>query len=651
MSFIYKMHFSDFHKHILVATLILLLSLKSLDSFAQQIVGADISMEVNSDFAIYNRMIVTLNLYVANAPSASFEETLSVSRKTDTKPLESVLVQRVGPSKLLNSGNPKCVENNGVKIFHEVYVGEFYLNTIIYKKTEGHFMIYDGCCRYPGLDNIANPSTTPISVILDFPPAYIHPFTNSSPTFLTPNVSYICKNDAASIMLGAKDGNGDELRYSLIDPLGGFTTADMPYSDELGLNKPNATWATGFNKNNQIKGSPSMKIDSKTGVLSVTSSILGLFTVSILVEEFRNGVKIGSNRREVAINVIDCTASTVSKPIVKKNGVEVNKVELCIGSSTTLETDNNLGMNFQWQKNGQNIPNENSFNLTVVEKGVYNVIKSDKNTCLREAISDKVEVIDANPAPVIKASKEWACGTEDVKIELVSNPSGTSVDWYSADNRLNIIAPFIIVNNDSRISAKFVSPNSCGQLFSNEVQVIYGQKKPSLVVLTYPNGYKICPDELIEVGMTNNEALQQYKWYKNNVPILDGYNPTMVFSDNGIYKLEVSEGSCEKAIVEFNVTYKNDCPVEPILQLYYPQVFTPNGDGINDNWVVYNLNLFPDFEIFIYDRWGKIIFHSLNDLNPWDGKSNGIKVPAGNYPFKIKRPGEQDVTGSIEVLY
>ncbi len=71
-------------------------------------------------------------------------------------------------------------------------------------------------------------------------------------------------------------------------------------------------------------------------------------------------------------------------------------------------------------------------------------------------------------------------------------------------------------------------------------------------------------------------------------------------------------------------------------------VFTPNGDGINDEWTIENADQFPDFEIEIYNRWGQLVYfhkgYGFGDSveNKWDGKSiKGKDLPVGTYYYII----------------
>jgi len=67
--------------------------------------------------------------------------------------------------------------------------------------------------------------------------------------------------------------------------------------------------------------------------------------------------------------------------------------------------------------------------------------------------------------------------------------------------------------------------------------------------------------------------------------------------------------------------------------LSYPTAFTPNGDGLNDQFVVYG-SFVNSFRMSIFNRWGEMIF-STEDINQgWDGTMNGTLVPEGTYVFR-----------------
>jgi gliding motility-associated-like protein len=70
--------------------------------------------------------------------------------------------------------------------------------------------------------------------------------------------------------------------------------------------------------------------------------------------------------------------------------------------------------------------------------------------------------------------------------------------------------------------------------------------------------------------------------------------------------------------------------------LIAPKYFTPNGDTYNDFWEVKGLNNYPQAEVSIFDRYGKLI-SVLNITKPtWDGKFNNNLLAADDYWYVLR---------------
>ena len=68
--------------------------------------------------------------------------------------------------------------------------------------------------------------------------------------------------------------------------------------------------------------------------------------------------------------------------------------------------------------------------------------------------------------------------------------------------------------------------------------------------------------------------------------------------------------------------------------VHVPDVFTPNGDGINDFFEVKG-DASSDIQVLIYDRWGTPIFHNSINVRHWNGAINGQPAPSGPYFYRI----------------
>ena len=77
-------------------------------------------------------------------------------------------------------------------------------------------------------------------------------------------------------------------------------------------------------------------------------------------------------------------------------------------------------------------------------------------------------------------------------------------------------------------------------------------------------------------------------------------------------------------------------------------VFTPNGDGVNDFLqFIYEGN--EPFEASVYDRWGKVVFQTNTYNKVWDGKINGQEAPEGTY-FYVVKVGDAIYRGTVTLL-
>jgi len=90
------------------------------------------------------------------------------------------------------------------------------------------------------------------------------------------------------------------------------------------------------------------------------------------------------------------------------------------------------------------------------------------------------------------------------------------------------------------------------------------------------------------------------------------------------------------------VTDSNGCVgYDTVLVDVYPDVFipsgfTPNGDGLNDDWELDYMDQFPEVEIEVYNRWGQQLFYNQGYTQRWDGTYNGKDLPEGTYYYVIK---------------
>jgi gliding motility-associated-like protein len=92
----------------------------------------------------------------------------------------------------------------------------------------------------------------------------------------------------------------------------------------------------------------------------------------------------------------------------------------------------------------------------------------------------------------------------------------------------------------------------------------------------------------------------------------------------------------------------------PLIPIDIPQFLSPNGDGLNETWILKNLEQYPEIEVKVYNRWGNLVFEADPYENDWNGHyrgTNSESLPAASYFYVIdtKKKSQDPITGFIEI--
>lgn len=143
----------------------------------------------------------------------------------------------------------------------------------------------------------------------------------------------------------------------------------------------------------------------------------------------------------------------------------------------------------------------------------------------------------------------------------------------------------------------------------------------------------------LEVAFYSNPtpAAQFYKWsiYHSSELIVTRNDKDIryTFSEPGSYRVvcSVNNATCASDSMEVTVAVAES-------YLAVPNVFTPNGDGKNDEFRVAYRSL-RDFHIWVYNRWGKLVYESTDPAKGWDGNINGRPAAEGAYFYVVRAMG------------
>ena len=111
------------------------------------------------------------------------------------------------------------------------------------------------------------------------------------------------------------------------------------------------------------------------------------------------------------------------------------------------------------------------------------------------------------------------------------------------------------------------------------------------------------------------------------------------YSLDGItFELNATFYDVEGGLYTVYVNERNGCGVTSMVHLHFviPKFFTPNGDGIHDTFDLKGIEYYNSSEVFIFDRYGKLLKSSKNQSFTWDGTFNNELLPNSDYWYIVK---------------
>lgn len=184
----------------------------------------------------------------------------------------------------------------------------------------------------------------------------------------------------------------------------------------------------------------------------------------------------------------------------------------------------------------------------------------------------------------------------------------------------------------------------CGSPIGIDSVTVYLPSAQSLQA-TASTDLEICEGDPVSLSVTSTGGSQPYfvQWTTfagpDTVPSANAAQNTFTPTASGLFVVTVQEGCGDQASDSIVITM-NDCSVEA------PNVFTPGGDGNNDLLVFKGLEDYPNSALFVYNRWGNLIYEDANYQNDW----NGNKVSDGTYYYVLKLNDGRNQTGFVTII-
>ena len=310
----------------------------------------------------------------------------------------------------------------------------------------------------------------------------------------------------------------------------------------------------------------------------------------------------------------------------------------CTGSDLRLEAVNGSVFTYRWNgPNGfnQQVRNPFLYNVSNKDSGLYTVLVKTEVGCTR------IDSFTVTVFPGTKAIVSAGGNICEGKSIALSASGGIRYQWLPATGLSDSTSANPVASPVDTISYKVIVTNQYGCKDSGQVPV-YVYKK--LVVNAGPDKTIFEGDTVTLNGSVKGSPVDIY--WTPSLYIQNGNTATpLVYPvDNTVYTLFAASGlGCP---VESDDVY-----VRVFKKLKIPNIFSPNGDGINDTWVITGLDTYPQSTVYIFTRSGQRIFEARSTEKIWDGNFNGKPLPVGTYYYVIDlNIGISPVSGWIVIV-
>jgi gliding motility-associated-like protein len=301
-----------------------------------------------------------------------------------------------------------------------------------------------------------------------------------------------------------------------------------------------------------------------------------------------------------SVQVVDSNGCAASDSVIVNVALPINlqignDSTICAGDSILISAPTGF-VNYAW-----NVGGIENFIYTDLP-GSYILTVTDTNNCFD---SDTL-VLYTNPLPVSVLPSSVSCITDSILLD-----AGNGGDTYLWSNGATTPTTYAFSSGAYTVQ---IMLNNCS--ITDTVIVNLAESNE----FSLGDDTTICSGEFINLSV--QEGYDQYLWSTGET------DWSVQVNQAGVYWVMVN--SCG---YQMSDTIQVGLYASPNL-ITVPNVFTPNGDGVNDIFLIGNIATEPElFELLIYDRWGVLLFRSNSYLIGWNGIAEGGETTDGVYYY------------------
>ena len=323
---------------------------------------------------------------------------------------------------------------------------------------------------------------------------------------------------------------------------------------------------------------------------------------------------------------------------------------VCLGQSAMLSIVKALGgvgdtskYIYQWDTGGIVISHSKTVSLTPSLSFKYRCILNDGCS---SPDTDYVGVTVRTKLSV-KANDVSACAGDSVKL-IAQGTGGDSLNYRYKWNNGHIGAT-LSVALDSTKQFIVVLKDGCSVDSATAKATVIVNPHPKSILNISPQELEIRTGEIYFTAL--NTDADSFLWLFGDSTSGKGKNQIHSYQMDGTFSprlVSTNQYGCRD-------TAKGEVVILPQLQVYFPNVFTPDGDSLNETWMPIGVGI-SRISISIYDRWGGHVFKSETPTKGWNGNilnSNDPAIP-GVYPYIVNfwdyNGNKHTKTGTILLL-
>lgn len=314
--------------------------------------------------------------------------------------------------------------------------------------------------------------------------------------------------------------------------------------------------------------------------------------------------------------------------------------QVCQGTPVTLNVNSLTGRTYQWIKDGVDIGGQTSTTLNVTQAGVYK-LRITFSGCSEET-SDFPVSFFTQPVADFNVPASACLGNEVIftNSSTVDNTATVVFNWNFGDGNTSTeqspIHTYISVpTQNPSLSISYVGVTSCTNAINKSISI-----NSAIQPVITSDVTEICPGD--EAVLRVNDGFSSITWSTSAI------TQEITITEPALISVTTIDANGCEGTANLEITQVADCS-EP--EIIIPNMFSPNGDNQNDNWIVAGIEGLSDCEMKVFDERGMRVYEKKGfEPTGWDGTFNGKIVPSGVYYYVFTCPGRKAMTGSVLIV-